>query len=99
MACCEKEHARQKDDCVCHFILLFCLTQAVQYHILPICQGAYMKNIDEALKDLMDSLFRRKRKMLYLRKKGMRDVDIAREFGVSKQRVLQILGAKNPRNG
>jgi hypothetical protein len=39
----------------------------------------------------------RRRLMLSMRAKGVKDVDIAAKFGISKQRVLQILKAKKPR--
>jgi transcriptional regulator len=51
---------------------------------------------------LTDSPARRKRKMLKLRKLGIRDVDIAKTLGMSRQRVGQILGPSgrpNWRNG
>jgi hypothetical protein len=51
---------------------------------------------------LQDSPTRRKRKMLKLRALGVRDVDIAKQFGMSRQRVGQILGPSgkpNWRNG
>jgi hypothetical protein len=42
------------------------------------------------------SLYRRKLKMLRLRKLGIPDVLIALQVGISKQRVGQILGPKKP---
>ncbi len=41
---------------------------------------------------LRESPLRRKLRMIRLRKLGVRDIEIARQFGISKQRVGQILG-------
>jgi hypothetical protein len=38
----------------------------------------------------------RKRRMAALRKLGVADVTIAQQFGISKQRVGQILGPRKP---
>jgi hypothetical protein len=42
------------------------------------------------------SLPSRKRRMAALRKLGVADVAIAQQFGISKQRVGQILGPRKP---
>jgi hypothetical protein len=51
---------------------------------------------------LQESPARRKRRMQKLRALGVRDVDIAKQFGMTRQRVGQILGPSgkpNWRNG
>jgi hypothetical protein len=47
---------------------------------------------------IKDSPARRKRKMSRLRQLGVRDVDIAKQFGMTRQRVGQILGPSGKPN-